>query len=125
MKHFLFGLLLALFVSSCSMFRTSTSTTMNVNSSLSSTTIADLDISNVKVSYTYYPKKQDRKAGMTHVIDNAVAATLKANGNADVLVERQYEAVFKSRMFGHKKMKSVTVTGYPAIYKNFRVESSK
>lgn len=125
MKHFLFGLLLALFVSSCSMFRTSTSTTMNVNSSLSSTTIADLDISNVKVSYTYYPKKQDRKAGMIHVIDNAVAATLKANGNADVLVERQYEAVFKSRMFGPKKMKSVTVTGYPAIYKNFRVESSK
>lgn len=125
MKHFLFGLLLALFVSSCSVFRTSTSTTMNVNSSLSSTTVADLDISNVKVSYIYYPKKQDRKAGMTHVINNAVAATLKENGNADILVERQYEAVFKSRMFGPKKVKSVTITGYPAKYKNFRVESSK
>ena len=125
MKHFLFGLLLALLVSSCSMFRTSTSTTMNVNSSLSSATVADLEISNVKVSYTYYPKKQDRKAGMTHVINNAVAATIKENGNADVLVEKQYEAVFKSRMFGSKKVKSVTITGYPAIYKNFRVESSK
>lgn len=125
MKHFLFGLLLALFVSSCSVFRTSTSTTMNVNSSLSSTTVADLDISNVKVSYIYYPKKQDRKAGMTHIINNAVAATLKENGNADILVERQYEAVFKSRMFGPKKVKSVTITGYPAKYKNFRVGNEK
>ena len=124
MKQILLGLLLIISVSSCSLLRTSTSTTMNVDSSLTSTTTADLQVSDVKISYTYYPKKQERKAGLSHVISNAVAAALKENGNADILVERQYEAVFKLRMFG-KKIKSVTITGYPATYKNFKVESFK
>ena len=123
MKQILLGLLLIISVSSCSLLRTSTSTTMNVDSSLTSTTTADLQVSDVKISYTYYPKKQERKAGLNHVISNAAAA-LKENGNADILVERQYEAVFKLRMFG-KKIKSVTITGYPATYKNFKVESFK
>ena len=100
MKQILLGLLLIISVSSCSLLRTSTSTTMNVDSSLTSTTTADLQVSDVKISYTYYPKKQERKAGLNHVISNAVAAALKENGNADILVERQYEAVFKLRMFG-------------------------
>jgi len=124
MKHILLGSLLIILMSSCSLMRTSTSTTMNVDSSLISVTTADLQVSDTKISYTYHPKKQDRKAGLNHVISNAVAAALKENGNADVLVERQYEAVFKSRMFG-KKIKSVTITGYPATYKNFKVESYK
>lgn len=124
MKQILLGLLLIISVSSCSLLRTSTSTTMNVDSSLTSTTTADLQVSDVKISYTYYPKKQERKAGLNHVISNAVAAALKENGNADILVERQYEAVFKLRMLG-KKIKSVTITGYPATYKNFKVESFK
>lgn len=124
MKRILFGLLLVILVSSCSLLRTSTSTTMNVDSSLISTTTADLQVSDVKISYTYYPKKQDRKAGLNHVISNATAVALKENGNADILVERQYEVVFKSRLFG-KKIKSVTITGYPATYKNFKVEPYK
>ena len=98
MKRILSGALLIMLMSSCSMFRTSTSTTMQVDSSLTSVTTADLQVSDTKISYTYYPKKQDRKAGLGHVISNATAAALKENGNADILVERQYEAVFKSRL---------------------------
>ena len=124
MKRILSGALLIMLISSCSMFRTSTSTTMQVDSSLTSVTTADLQVSDTKISYTYYPKKQDRKAGLGHVISNATAAALKENGNADILVERQYEAVFKSRLFG-KKIKSITITGYPATYKNFKVQPFK
>lgn len=121
MKKVLFAFSLVLTMSSCSMFRTSTSSTMEVATSLTSAGTADLQVSDKKISYTYYPKKQDRKAGISHVISNAVAAALKANGDADVLVERQYDALFKTRLFG-KKIKSVTVTGYPATYKNFKVK---
>lgn len=124
MKRILLGFSLILLMSSCSMFKASTATTMAVASSLTSATSADLQISQTKVSYTYYPKKIDRKAGINHVKSNAVAAALKANGNADILVERQFETIYKTGLFS-KKIKSVTVTGYPATYKNFKVESSK
>lgn len=93
---------------------------MDVNSSISSKNKADLVVSSNKISYTYTPNKQDRKAGMRHVIDNAVAAALKANGNADVLVQKQHEVVYKVYMFGRKKIRTVTVTGYPATFSNFQ-----
>lgn len=125
MKKILFVMLIASMCTSCSVLRKSSSTTQNVESSLSSATIADLQVSNQKISYTYRPNKQDRKAGINHVVGNAVAAALKNSGNADVLIERQYEAIYKVRLLGGKKIKSVTVTGYPATYKNFRNDTKK
>ena len=44
---------------------------------------------------------------------------LKANGGGDVLIETQEAIVKRSGLF-LRKIKSVTVTGYPATYKNFR-----
>ena len=98
---------------------------MEVETSLVSAASADLEISNQKISYTYYPKKADRKSGFKHILNNATAAALKENGNADVLVERQYEAVVKKRLIRKDKVKSITVTGYPGTYKNFQVEPVK
>ena len=98
---------------------------MEVETSLVSAASADLEISNQKISYTYYPKKAERKSGFKHILNNATAAALKENGNADVLVERQYEAVVKKRLIRKDKVKSITVTGYPGTYKNFQVEPVK
>lgn len=107
-------------VSSCSL-RIASSTAKPVNSSLNSYTQADLEISGQKISYTYVPNKRDRKEGMKHCLSNATAAALKENGNADVLVERQYQAIVKYRFFGLiRRIKSVTVSGYPGTYRNFR-----
>ncbi len=125
MKKLLSLVLLAALVSSCSMFRSSTASTMDVNSALFSATSAELQVSNEKISYTYYPKKVDRKAGFKHILNNATSAALKENGNADVLVERQYEVISKKRPLRGDKIKSITVTGYPATYKNFKVEPVK
>lgn len=123
MKKILFVCSLAAAVagmSSCSL-RIASSTTKPVNSSLNSYTQADLEISDQKISYTYVPNKRDRKKGLDHCLSNATAAALKENGNADVLVERQYQAVVKYKFFGWiRKIKSVTVSGYPGTYKNFR-----
>lgn len=107
-------------LASCSTLRKSTATTMDVNTSLSSKNKADLIVSEKKISYTYTPNKQDRKAGMKHVIDNAVAAALKSNGDADVLIQKQHEVVYKVYLFGRKKIRTVTVSGYPAVYRNFK-----
>ena len=49
---------------------------------------------------------------------NAVAAALEQNGGGDVLIQPQYQYTFKS--FAFRKLVSLTVTGYPATYKNFR-----
>lgn len=98
---------------------------MNVNSTLHSATSTELWVSNEKISFTYRPKKADRKQGFKHILSNATAAALKEHGNADVLVERQYETTIKKRWFRRDKVHSITVTGYPATYKNFKVEPVK
>lgn len=124
-KKVVIGVLVATVMSSCSTFRSSSASSMEVETSLISSSTADLEISNQKISYTYYPKKADRKSGFKHILNNATAAALKENGNADVLVERQYEAVVKKRLIRKDKVKSITVTGYPGTYKNFQVEPVK
>ena len=111
-KKVVIGVLVATVMSSCSTFRSSSASSMEVETSLISSSTADLEISNQKISYTYYPKKADRKTGFKHILRNATAAALKENGNADVLVRKD-------------KVKSITVTGYPGTYKNFKVEPIK
>lgn len=125
MKKLLSLVLLAALASSCSMFKASTASTMEVDQALISVTSAELQVSDEKISYTYYPKKADRKSGFKHILNNATSAALKENGNADVLVERQHEVIAKKRLLRPDKIKSITVTGYPATYKNFKVESVK
>ena len=109
-------------VTSCSTLRKSSATVLDVETSIKSHNNAELVVSDQKISYTYLPTKADRKACLKHVKTNAVAAALKENNNADVLVHKQDEVVYRVNMFGVKKIKSVTVTGYPAVYRNFTVE---
>lgn len=122
MKKFIFAIFLATMVTSCSTLRKSSATVLDVETSIKSHNNAELVVSDQKISYTYVPTKADRKAGLKHVKTNAVAAALKENNNADVLVHKQDEVVYRVNMFGVKKIKSVTVTGYPAVYRNFTVE---
>lgn len=124
-KKLLLCAALAGLVCSCSTFRTSTATSMEVNTSLVSRTVADLEVSPERITYVYIPKKADRKAGLKHIIENATAAALKSSGGADVLVERQYEVLTKRRWLRRDKVRSVTITGYPGKYKNFRVTNRK
>lgn len=102
----------ALTVASCTTMKTSTATTVDVATSLTSKATADMVVSEQKISYDYYPDKKERKAGMTHVLNNAVSAALKANGDADVLVQMQYNAIIKKKLWFSKKIRQVTVSGY-------------
>lgn len=118
-KVFLVCGIVTLCLSSCTTI-TKTASSIEVESCLKSETNTDMEVENSRISYTYYPKKSVRRAGLKNVKATAVAEALKANGNGDVLVEPQFETRIRRGLLG-TKIKSVTVTGYPAKYKNFRI----
>lgn len=124
MKKIFLMAMVAMMAASCTTMKMSTAKTMDVESSLTSKTTADMIVSGRKISYDYYPNKKERKAGMNQVLNNAVSAALKANGDADVLVHMQYNAIIKKKLWFSKKIRQVTVSGYPATYRNFKVQES-
>lgn len=109
----------ALIATSCTTLR-KTATAVDVNTELNSQNIADLEISSKRVSYDFRPTKSERRGGKANVIRCAYAATLEANGGADVLVQPQYTMRITTNLFGRKKVKEVLVSGYPAKFKTFK-----
>lgn len=97
-----------------------TATSIDVANSISTNTTADLDVSDKRISYTLRPTKQERKGGTDNIRNTAVAAALKSNGGGDVLVAPEFETKISRNLFGTSKIKEITVTGYPAKYKNFQ-----
>lgn len=86
------------------------------NSAAITATFADLAVSPNKITYTYRPTDDVNRGGEVNVINTAVRKALEANGGGDVLMEMQ----FTLKKSGKRKVSEVTVTGYPATYKNFR-----
>lgn len=82
---------------------------------------ADLDVSPTKISYFLIPGKTVLMGGYDNVINTAVREALLVNGNADVLVAMETQVKYNS--IG--EIESVTVTGYPATYTNFRSPSDE
>lgn len=121
MKKFIYSVAVisVIGLASCSSIR-HTSTTIPVETSITSVSKADLNVWKNKISYTYRPSKAVRRCGEKNVINAAVSEALKANGNADVLVGAQYEVKKTRNIFGCTSIKYVTVTGYPAVYVNVR-----
>ena len=118
MKKLIFILMVsAVAMTSCSTTY-KTSTTHDIKPTLAAAVLSDLEVSNQKITYTYSPSRMMRKSGLDNCIATAISEALTMNGG-DVLIETQKALVVRS--FGLKKrLKSVTVTGYPAKYKNFR-----
>lgn len=122
MKKFLLMLMVAFFAVSCTSVK-KTATTQNVAAPITAAVTSDLEVSNKKIVYTYYPSKSIRCGGLKNVKAAAIAEALKMNGSGDILVEPQMEVVERVGLF--KKIKSVTVSGYPATYKNFKTVDSE
>lgn len=95
-----------------------TSRTANVGSQLQSATVVDLEAADKRVTYTLRPNKEVQRGGFENVKRAAEADVLKEH-NADVLLEPRYVVSEKRTLFG-KKIESVTVSGRPAYYKNYR-----
>lgn len=117
-KRFLPIVVAALTMTSCSIV-SKTATTRDVTAPLAAAVIGDLDVSNQKITYTLIPPQKIRRGGLQNCINTAISEALANNGGGDVLIETQ-KAIVERYGFGGRKIKSVTVTGYPAKYKNFR-----
>ncbi len=119
MKKLIFALVVAAFaMTSCSTVKKSASE-RSVGPSIIAAVISDLDISNTKITYTMKPSAKVRKGGVQNCINTAIREALAANGDGDVLIETQQTVIQKTGLLG-TKVRSVTVTGYPAKYHNFR-----
>ena len=78
--------------------------------------LADLQVAPNKISYFFLPSQTVVKAGFENVVNTAIREALIANGNADVLVALEQQVKYGA----DGNVESITVSGYPAKYVNFR-----
>lgn len=109
----------ALLLSSCQTL-TKTARTAEIGSSLHSATVVDIvPATEHRVTYTLEPSEALRRGGVNNVKQAAESEALAKYGNADVLLEPQY-VITKQQGLLRSKVTSVTVSGRPAYYTNFR-----
>ena len=96
-----------------------TASVRDVTAPVAAAAFADLEVSSEKITYSLMPTREVRKGGLENCVNAAISEALRANGGGDVLLETQRAVVQRTGLFS-RKVKMVTVTGYPAVYKNFR-----
>ncbi len=101
---------------------TKTAKTSDLPASFLSATVADLEVLPERITVTLSPvEKKIERGGLTNVKQAAIQKALqdpKAKG-ADLLVDAEF-VVEKTNYFFWKDIYSITVSGRPAKYKNFR-----
>lgn len=111
------------FASSCSVNRAMVKTTAVNHPAIETATMASLDISKKRITYTYTPTLADsRNLSESHLLQNAIYKALEANGNADVLIQVNSMVNVHRGLFG-RRIRTITVSGYPAYYVDFREPS--
>ena len=117
-KAFGFMALSLLMLSSCETLK-QTAKTADVNASLQSVAVADLKVTDHRVTATMDVTPEVRRGGMSNIKQAVEAKALDENGNADVLLEPQYVIEKRRNLFGSKVTK-ISVSGRPAFYTGFR-----
>ena len=97
-----------------------TARTAETSSSIKNATVADLKVTDHRITYTMTPSKEIQRAGLNNVKQAALQEALTKNGNADVMVEPEFVISMKNNFIFGKEVTSITVTGRPAYYQNFR-----
>lgn len=123
MKKYLFFALAVVSLASCTTI-TKTARTESVPYSMYNATVADLEVAPARITYTLQPSKAIERAGLANCKKAAIQEALTANGNADLLLEPEF-VVNTKRVFFKTKVTSVTVSGRPAKYTNFRSMDDK
>lgn len=126
MKKILLLLTVVFAASSCATLHRSQTKVSDVYSpAVETATVATIEVSPKKITYRYIPDKESSKSlSLNQLIQNAIYAALQENGNADELVQVSYSITSK-KVFFHNRVRSITVSGYPAYYVNFRQPSDE
>lgn len=121
MKRLVLFFAMMLMLSSCSVVYRSNGDVAKVNfPAVETATFATIEVSPCKIQYHYIPDKKTAKSlSMKQLLQNAIFNALQENGNADALVQVNYSVATK-RGFFKRVVKSITVSGYPATYVDFR-----
>lgn len=107
-----------LLLSSC-MTTVKTARTAETSAAIKNATVADLKVTDHRVTYTMNPSKSIQRGGLSNVKQAAIQEALTQNGNADVMVEPEFVIEKERTLFG-TRINSITVSGRPAYYQNFR-----
>lgn len=121
MKNYCLFLLMVVVVgmSSCKSIR-STATYQDPTNILRTVTVADLDVSDTRITFTYTPTFAVRLGGNQNVVKAAVLEALRVHGEGDILIGLEYTTVSKWTIFPFlSPIREITVTGRPAKYTNF------
>jgi len=102
---------MSILISSCSVLKTNSIKTMDIYDTgvIQNPVLVDLDVKETKVTGTAKGDKDDLKLIMADAVFNALETS-----KADVLIEPKYKTET------YRGVTTVTVTGYPAYYVNFR-----
>lgn len=119
MKRTLGLLILSMLLLSSCQTRLKTARTAATEASLQSVAVADLKVADERITYTLVPDKSIQRGGFENVKQAVLNEALEKNGNADVLLDSRYVVTKKRSLFG-SKITSITVSGRPAFYSNFR-----
>ena len=118
MKRFVILAALAAVIVSCSAPTklVNSATYKNVNFQPVAAVFADLEVAPKKISYFMMPSNSVTIGGYDNVVSSAIREALLANGDADVLIGLETQVKYSS----DGSIESITVSGYPARYTNFR-----
>jgi len=112
------GLAAVLSLSSC-ITTSKTARTLASSSSIKNATVADLRVTGERITKTIQPSKAIQRGGLENVKQAVIQEALNDCEMADVLVEPEFVIESKRNLFG-TRITSITVTGRPAHYENFR-----
>lgn len=112
------GLAAVLSLSSC-VTTVKTARTAATSSSVKNATVADLRVTGERVTKTIQPSKAIQRGGLENVKQAVIQEALNDCQMADVLVEPEFVIEKKRTLFG-SRITSITVSGRPAHYENFR-----
>lgn len=104
------GAVCAMMLASCTASR-HTATSVGVSAVVTSLNVADMTVGD-RVTYRYNTSGKDRRGGVNNCKNAAIAAFLRANGNADVIVSPEFSF--------DTNLEIIEVSGRPGTYNNFR-----
>ena len=114
-QAFVLLVILAMIASSCTVSKTVSSARQMTPKT--QVMVADLEVGTIKVTGEFkYDTKKNQIVDTKELVENAIYNALQP-ANADVLVAPITQVVQDTR---GRKYYTVTVTGYPAYYRNFR-----
>ncbi len=120
MKRLIYLLVSVLLFASCTVFKSSIQTTA-VKAPVFSATAASLQVAETPITFTYTPSEYEKRhSSLETILENASYQALVEKSAGDVLIQLSYKVEGKG--FGRtvRKIKRITITGYPAKYVDFR-----